>query len=304
MRKFDHMADVEALVAIVDCGTISAAAVLLGTTPSVLSRAIARLEARLGVQLLRRSTRRLSVTDVGLEYVERMRAVFGTIADTERALQNPDGELTGRVMLSAPTTYGHFRLPAMLAEFSRLHPKVTIDLSIANRNVDLVSEGYDMAIRLGDLSDSRLVARTLEQAELCLVAAPAYIELAGAPAGVEDLALHQCLPFVMPSTGRQAPWLLRERGQDLDWMAPARIRIADDVLGVVKMAEAGAGICQTYRFVAESRLRSGALLEVLPGASGRSRSFSLIYSPHRKMSPACRALIDYLASNAGTALQI
>ncbi|NRR32823.1 LysR family transcriptional regulator [Oxalobacteraceae bacterium] len=301
MRKFDHMADVEVLVAIADCGTISAAAVLLATTPSVLSRAVARLEARLGVQLLRRTTRRLSMTDVGMDYVERMRAVFGTIADTERALQNQGGELTGRVMLSAPTTYAHFRLPPMLAEFSRLHPKVMIDLSIANRNVDLVSEGYDMAIRLGDLSDSRLVARTLEQAELCMVAAPAYIAQAGTPSCIEELAQHQCLPFVMPSTGRQAPWLLRERGQDLDWMAPSRIRIADDVLGVVQLAEAGAGICQTYRFVAEARLRSGALLEVLPGTGGRGRSFSLIYSPHRAMSPACRALIDSLVSAAAIA---
>lgn len=290
------MADVEAFVTIVDKGTISAAAVALGTTPSVLSRAVARLETRLGVQLLRRTTRRLSVTEAGTLYLEQARSAFGLIADAERAIQGQGGALSGKVRISVPTTWGHYRLPGLLRQFIELHPQVVVELSISNRNVDLVDEGYDMAIRLGELADSGLAAKRLGDEALCLVAAPAYLRRAGTPSTLEELAEHACLPFIMPSTGRQAPWLLRIDGKDVDWLAPARLLVTDDVLGVVSLAQQGLGICQTYQFVAEERLRSGQLVEVLPGLRGRSRPFSLIYPPHRRMSAASRALIDSLPS--------
>lgn len=293
-RQFDHMGDVEAFVTIVDKGTISAAAVALGTTPSVLSRSVARLEARLGVQLMRRTTRRLSVTEAGTLYLEQARSAFGLIADAERAIQGQGGELSGTIRISAPTTYGHYRLPGLLRPFMERHPKVMIELSISNRNVDLVEEGYDMAIRLGELADSGLAAKRLGDADVCLVASPDYLRRAGTPMGLEDLARHACLPFTMPSTGRLSPWLMRVDGKDVDWLAPARMRVADDVLGVVTLAQQGLGICQTYRFVAGERLRAGRLVEVLPAFAGRSKPFSLIYPPHRRMSAACRALIDSL----------
>ncbi|WP_343729182.1 LysR family transcriptional regulator [Duganella sp.] len=295
-RQFDHMADVEAFVTIVDKGTISAAAVALGTTPSVLSRAVARLETRLGVQLIRRTTRRLSVTEAGNLYLEQARSAFALIADAERAIQGQGGALSGKVRISVPTTWGHYRLPALLKQFMEQHPQVTIELSISNRNVDLVDEGYDMAIRLGELADSGLAARRLGDEALCLVAAPAYLRQAGTPSSLEELAAHACLPFVMPSSGRQAPWLLQVDGNNVDWLAPARMLVTDDVLGVVSLTQQGLGICQTYQFVAEERLRSGQLVEVLPGLRGRSRPFSLIYPPHRRMSAASRALIDSLPS--------
>jgi DNA-binding transcriptional LysR family regulator len=293
-RQFDHMADVEAFVTIVDKGTISAAAVALGTTPSVLSRAVARLEARLGVQLLRRTTRRLSITDAGNLYLEQARSAFGLIADAERAIQGQGGALSGKVRISVPTTYGHYRLPALLRPFMEQHPQVLIELSISNRNVDLVDEGYDMAIRLGELADSGLAAKRLGDEPVCLVASPDYLRRAGTPQNLEQLAGHACLPFLMPSTGRQAPWLLRADGQDQDWLAPARMLVTDDVLGVVSLAQQGLGICQTYHFIVEERLRSGELVEVLPALRGRSKPFSLIYPPHRRMSAASRALIDAL----------
>jgi DNA-binding transcriptional LysR family regulator len=295
-RQFDHMADLEAFVTIVDKGTISAAAVALGTTPSVLSRAVARLETRLGVQLMRRTTRRLSVTDAGNLYLEQARSAFGLIADAERAIQGQGGALSGKVRISVPTTYGHYRLPALLRPFMERHPQVSIELSISNRNVDLVAEGYDMAIRLGELADSGLAAKRLADEAVCLVASPDYLRRAGTPLELAQLAGHACLPFIMPSSGRQAPWLLRENGKDIDWLAPARMQVTDDVLGVVSLAQQGLGICQTYHFVAEERLRNGQLVEVLPSLRGRSRPFSLIYPPHRRMSAASRALIDSLPS--------
>jgi DNA-binding transcriptional LysR family regulator len=295
-RRFDHLGDVEAFITVAEKGSMTEGAVALSTTPSVLSRAITRLETRLGAQLMRRTTRRLSLTDEGRAYLEQAHAAFSLIDDAERAIQGRDGELlAGNVRISVPTTYGHYRLPAMLDRFMRTYPEVRIELSITNRNVDLVAEGYDLAIRLGPLPDSGLVARKLEDAPLRLVAAPQYLERAGVPRTVGDLMEHQCLPFVMPSTGRCAPWLFRVEGRDMDWTPPGRIRVFDDVLGVVSLAETGLGICQTYDFIVRDRIEQGRLVDVLEHARGRSRPFSIIFAPHRRLSAATRALIDFLA---------
>lgn len=297
-RRFDHLGDAEAFVTVVEQGSLTAAAVALGTTPSVISRAVARLENHLGNQLLRRTTRRLGLTEAGRLYLEQARAAFALFDDAERAVQGRSGALAGRVRLSVPTTYGHYRLAEKLARFSREHPQVRIELNISNRNVDLVAEGFDLAIRLGALPDSGLAARRLEDAALCVVASPAYLQQAGTPSRMEQLAEHACIPFVMPSSGRIAPWLFREAGADVDWTPPDRLSVSDDVLGVVSLAAGGAGICQTYDFIAAGYLRQGSLVEVLPHLRGRSRPFSLIYAPHRRLSAASRALIDSLAEAA------
>jgi DNA-binding transcriptional LysR family regulator len=299
-RRFDHLADVEALVAVVDHGSLTAAAVALSTTPSVISRAIARLESRLGSQLLRRTTRRISLTEAGRAYVEQARAAFHLIDDAERAVQGEAGVLTGQVRISVPTTYGHYRLPGLLRDFMQRHPQVRLEVNIANRNVDLVAEGFDLAIRLGPLPDSGLVARKLEDAALCVVASPEYLQRHGTPSSLDALARHVCLPFVMPSSGRLAPWLFRNGTDDVEWLPESRITVSDDVLGVVSLAQRGAGICQTYDFVVEEPLRAGRLVEVLPALRGRSRMFSMIYAPHRRLSAAARALIDALAAPSPT----
>jgi DNA-binding transcriptional LysR family regulator len=296
-RRFDHLGDVEAFIAVVEHGSLTAGAVALSTTPSVISRAIVRLEARLGSQLLRRTTRRIGLTDAGRVYLEQTRAALSLIDDAERAIQGQEGELTGRVRLSVPTTYGHYRLPPLLRRFASQYPRVQVELNITNRNVDLVAEGFDLAIRLGILPDSGLVARKLEDAALCLVASPEYLGRYGTPRNLEDLASHTCVSFVMPSSGRVAPWLFRVEGEDIDWPPQTRLEVTDDVLGVVSLAEHGIGICQSYNFIVRERIERGGLVEVLPGLRGRSRSFSLIYAPHRRLSAASRALIDVLAGS-------
>jgi DNA-binding transcriptional LysR family regulator len=294
-RRFDHLGDVETFVTVVEKGSMTAGAVALATTPSVLSRAITRLEARLGVQLLRRTTRRLSLTEQGRLYLEQSRTAFALIDDAERAMQGQGDELTGHVRLSAPTTYAHHRLPKLLQRFSAQYPQVRIELNITNRNVDLVAEGYDLAIRLGNLPDSSLVARKLEDASMCLIASPAYIAREGMPGSIAELARHACLPFVMPSTGRVSPWILRDEERDVDWTPQGSIQVSDDVLGVVSLALNGLGICQTYDFIAQDLIAQGRAVEVLAQARGRSRPFSVIYAPHRRLSSASRALIGSLA---------
>lgn len=296
-RKFDYLGDVEVFLAVVEHGSFTAGAVALSTTPSVLSRAVTRLEARLGRQLLQRTTRRVGLTDAGRLYLEQVRTAFGLLDDAERDVQGQDGALAGRVRLSVPTTYGHYRLPPVLARFAQQYPQVQVELNITNRNVDLVAEGFDLAIRLGQLPDSGLVARKLEDAPLLLVAAPDYLQRRGTPQTLDDLQQHLCLPFVMPRTGRLAPWVFCAGGRDVDWLPRSSIETSDDVLGVMSLAEQGIGICQSYEFIVRERLQRGQLVEVLPQLRGRSRPFSVIYAPHRRQSAAARAMIELLVGH-------
>ena len=251
-----------------------------------------RLESRLGAQLLRRTTRQVTLTESGRQYLEQARTAFSMLGDAEREVQGSAGALTGRIRLSAPTTWGHHRLPALLAAFTRAHPEVKLELNITNRNVDLVAEGFDLAIRLGEFADSGLVARKLADEALCLVASPGYLERAGIPHGLEELEGHCCLPFILPRTGRIAPWVFRDGDADIEWTANPTVVVSDDVLGVVSLAVAGAGIAQTYDFIAREHVAQGRLVELLPHLRGRSRPFSIVYAPHRRQSAATRALID------------
>ncbi|EPV3660569.1 MULTISPECIES: LysR family transcriptional regulator [Enterobacter cloacae complex] len=295
-RKFDYLGDVEVFIAVVEHGSFTAAAVALSTTPSVLSRAVSRLETRLGRQLLQRTTRRVGLTEAGRVYLEQARSAFSLLDEAERNGQGQEGDLTGRVRMSVPTTYGHYRLPPLLARFSQHYPRVQVDLNITNRNVDLIAEGFDLAIRLGQMPDSGLVARKLEDAALLLVASPAYLHRMGTPQTLDDLHRHMCLPFILPRTGRIAPWVFREDERDVDWLPASTIETSDDVLGVVSLAEHGMGICQSYEFIVQDRIQRGQLVEVLPHLRGRSRPFSVIFAPHRRQSAATRAMIDLLTT--------
>ncbi|HHV7346229.1 TPA: LysR family transcriptional regulator [Enterobacter ludwigii] len=295
-RKFDYLGDVEVFIAVVEHSSFTAAAVALSTTPSVLSRAVSRLETRLGRQLLQRTTRRVGLTEAGRVYLEQARSAFSLLDEAERDGQGQEGDLTGRVRMSVPTTYGHYRLPPLLARFSQHYPRVQVDLNITNRNVDLIAEGFDLAIRLGQMPDSGLVARKLEDAALLLVASPAYLHRMGTPQTLDDLHRHMCLPFILPRTGRIAPWVFREDERDVDWLPASPIETSDDVLGVVSLAEHGMGICQSYEFIVRDRIQRGQLVEVLPHLRGRSRPFSVIFAPHRRQSAATRAMIDLLTT--------
>ena len=153
---------------------------------------------------------------------------------------------------------------------------------------------------MGALPDSGMVARKLEDAAMCLVASPSYLQRAGTPHSLDALQQHVCIPFVMPSTGRISPWLMRDGSHDIDWIPTSRVEVSDDVLGVVALAEQGLGVCQTYDFIVRERIRQGQFVEVLPQLRGRSRPFSVIYASHRRLSAASRALIDLLVKGGAS----
>lgn len=278
---------VELFCAVVEAGSFTAAARALGLTPAGVSRAIAKHEAALGVVLFRRTTRRMQLTDEGAVYFERCREGLALLEAAERAVTELESRPRGRVRVSAPTTYGHFRVAPFVARFVERYPEVDVELHVENRNVDFVSEGFDLAIRMGDLGDSSLVARRLEDGALGVFASPDYLRRRGRPRSAEDLERHDLLGFVRPSTGRVLPWIFQERGGEHFEIAPrARIRCAGDFLACVTLASAGAGLVQAYRFLVARELAAGELVEVLPKLAGRTRPFTLLQPP----SPGTRRL--------------
>lgn len=278
---------VELFCAVVEAGSFTAAARALGLTPAAISRAIAKHEAALGVLLFRRTTRRMQLTDEGAIYFERCREGLALLESAERAVTEVESRPRGLVRVSAPTTYGHYRVAPFVARFVERYPEVEVELHVENRNVDFVTEGYDLAIRMGELGDSSLVARRLEEGAIGVFASPDYLARRGKPRSAADLERHDLLGFVRPSTGRVLPWIFQERGGAPFEISPrSRIRCAGDFLACVTLARAGAGLVQGFRFLVARELASGELVEVLPKLAGRTRPFTLLQPP----SPGARRL--------------
>lgn len=274
----------------------TAAAQAAGLTAAAVSRSVARLEARLGVRLLMRTTRHVRLTDAGQRYYDQCRQALGQLVEAEREVTGQQQAPSGPVRLSLPTSYGHYRVLPLLPAFARKHPAIELDLQLTNRNVDFTAEGFDLAVRARTPPDSGLVARKLEDASLAIVASPAYLRGRRKPRSAADLLQHECLPFVQPNTGQPVPWLVRQDGRIVELAVTGRLRCTDDILGPVTLARAGAGVLQTYRFLVEEDLRAGRLVELLPQWAGASRPFSLLYPADSHKPLRVRVLIDYLVA--------
>jgi DNA-binding transcriptional LysR family regulator len=288
---------VEVFCAVVEEGSFSLAARRLGVTPAAVSRAIGRHELHLGALLFRRTTRSVQITPRAREYYTQCKRALELIDSAEETFGEDDPTPRGLVRISAPTTFGHSLLLPLLARFREVHPAVDVELHLANRNVDLVAEGFDLAIRMGDLPDSSLVARKLFDAPLGVFASPRYLLAHAAPRRPDDLTTHKVIGFVRPSTGRVLPWLFQQRGVPFEWHPPKSVRIGDDFMGCLTLARSGGGLVQAYRFLVADDLQAGALVEVLPSLAGRSRPFHLV-SPPGGSSKAARALAAAIVRGA------
>lgn len=303
-RSFDpvQLGSIELFCKAAELGSFTAAAEVLGVTPAAVSRSIARLEQRLGVRLFVRSTRSIRLTGDGELYRTECQQALEQIAEAERAITGHQRTPSGLLRISVPTTYAHHRLLPLLPAFNAAYPGVALELNISNRNVDLVDDGYDLVIRLGEPQDSRLIARKLEDATLGLFASPAYLQARGTPQRLQDLAVHDCIQFILPSTGRPLPWLLREAtGGVVEHHFKSSRQVHEDVLGVVTWARAGGGISQIYHFIAEEAVRRGELVEVLPQLAGATRPFSILYPQNRHLSARVRAFVDFLVAHTAGA---
>jgi DNA-binding transcriptional LysR family regulator len=292
---------VELFVATVEAGNFSRAASRLHLTPAAVSRAVGRLEDGLGVRLFRRTTRTVALTDEGQTFYERCREALGLIDGAERELSRRQETPRGLVRISVPTTYGHFRVLPVIARFRAQYPEIAVEVDVSNRNVDFVTEGYDLAIRAGALEDSELIAHKLEDASVGVFGSPEYLERRGTPRKADDLARHDLIGFVRPSTGRVLPWILDRDGTPFSVQPRGDLRVSDDFLACTTLARAGAGLTQTYHFLVEDLVARGELVEVLKSLAGRSRPFTLLAPPRRTPSLAVRLLVDaLLASRPGS----
>lgn len=295
-RYFDDvlLGSIELFCFAAELGSFTAAAAAASVTPAAVSRSIARLEERLGVRLFVRTTRQIRLTDGGQRYFQQCRQALSQLTEAEREVTGGQARPAGALRISAPTPYAHYRLLPLLGEFRTLYPEVTLDVHVSNRNIDFADEGYDLAIRGRAPADSSLIARKLEDAELVLVASPAYLKRAGKPKSLDELQKHECIQFELPSTGKQIPWNFKVDGAQVDVQTAGGLCCAEDVLGIVTLARNGAGLVQTYRYIVEQDLARGDLVELLPQHGGTSRPFILLYPHARHLSLRVRTFVDFL----------
>ena len=291
MTVFEDMA---AFVQVVEAESFSGAARRLGIAKSVVSRRVGALEARLGASLFHRTTRRLSLTEVGQAYYERSQRILADVAEADDVAGHLQTALTGKLRVAAPMTFGIRHLSTAVASFLNLHRHVDIELDLNDRRVDLVSEGYDLAIRIGNLPNSSLITRTLAPCRHLVCASPAYLSERGFPATPDDLATehHDCLVYSNRAVGDQ--WRFRTAGETRSIRVHVR-RLGVNNGEVLQTALlAGIGLATLPTFLVGDAIRRGDLVQVLTEYPIESPEIHAIWSPSRQLSAKVRAFVDFL----------
>lgn len=302
----DRFEELGTFTTIVDAGSLTAAADRLEVAKSAVSRRLKDLEARLGVQLLQRTTRTMKLTDAGRELYQRVGPLLDDLAAAEAATTDVHCDLAGKLRLSVPTTFGHRHLTPALRDFCSEHPDVELDLAFNDRRVDLVDEGFDLAIRIGELDDSSLIARRLATTTQVVCASPLYLERHGEPTTPTDLLDHRCLVYTLRSDPTGWPYRVRPTEEDPSppWQSVAirpflRANSGDFLADA---ARAGRGVVMEPDFIVHADLRSGSLVRLLDrGFEWSTLGIWAVYPPTRFVSRRVRAFIDFLAARfAGT----
>jgi DNA-binding transcriptional LysR family regulator len=301
-RHFDDLqvGSLELFCLAAELGSFTAAANAAGVTPAAVSRSVNRLEERLGVRLFVRTTRQIRLTDGGGLYYTQCREALNRLVEGESEATGAQKTPAGLVRVSAPTPFAHARLLPLIARFRERYPQVRVEVHVSNRNIDFAEEGFDLAIRGRAPADTSLVGRKLEDAALVLVASPAYLKAHGQPRTLEDLKQHDCIQFLLPSTGRKIPWLLMVDGELVELQTTGTLTISEDILGQIPLVRNGAGLAQLYRSTVEDVLADGTLVELLPQHAGATRPFYLLYPHARHLPLRVRVLVDYLIEAAQT----
>ena len=281
------------LVKVVQAGSFTRAAELLGTQKSYVSRVVAQLEAELGGKLLERTTRTLSVTETGQAVVERAIGILAAVEDTSRLVQQAQGEPRGLLRLTCGVEFGMLAVSGWVDEFLSRHAGVSVDVEYTSRVLDLVHEGFDLSIRVGELPDSRLVARSLGQLDYALFACPRYLARRGVPPSPDALREHSLVMFSGGSQRRG--WrLLPDDGSESQALridGPARLRV-NNSFAVRDALLKSLGIGQLPLLIAAEPLAAGQLVPVLPGWRLPSMPVHAVYPSQRYLSPKVRAFID------------
>jgi DNA-binding transcriptional LysR family regulator len=274
-------------------GGFAAAAREQGVAPSTLAKAVARLEAALGVKLFHRTTRQVTLTPDGERLFQRCQRVLAEVEDLQAEASGTRAAPTGTLRIDLPVFYGKRFVMPLLAPLVERHPQLRLDLRLTDLQVDLVRDGVDLAVRIGTLRDSSLVARRVDQQGLVLCASPAYLAAHGAPARIEDLARHAAVVFRLPTSGRDRAWQFRQRGAPVELSPPARVRIneTEALLAALKL---GLGLCQVPDLLVQDELDRGELVEVLPAHRPEPMPIHLVYPSGRLLPARVRVALEAL----------
>lgn len=288
----DRFPEAATFVEVVDAGSFSEVARRRDRSPSAISKQIAHLEDRLGVLLLQRTTRKLRLTSEGEVFLERCRSILAEFEEAERAVTAQSQTARGLLRVTAPITFGHYQLARHLQSYFEANPEVEIDLQLADRFVDLVEEGIDVAIRIGGMADSGLIRRKLADNRRILCASPAYLDARGRPQEPDDLEFHNCIGFSTNSEINQWPFVSPE-GQVLRSFA-GNIR-ANNGETLLHLALNGLGVVRISAFMAGPDLEDGSLELVLADrVTDASPPLWIVYPSRRHLAPKSRTFIDFL----------
>jgi DNA-binding transcriptional LysR family regulator len=276
----------------VDSGSFSSAGRSIGSSPSAVSKSVARLERRLGVRLLQRSTRTLSLTTEGAAYYERVAPLLRALEDAEDVVQMSD-DARGLLRVTAPVFLGRMLIGEWSEAFLARHPNVKIELSVTDRRVDLIREGFDVALRIGELPDTELTARKLADLPMVIIASPDYLTRRGVPRTVENLHQHACLRYLL--AGRPYPFVFADGTS----FTTDGLLDSDDSITLYHAVLHGAGIAQLLRFVAEDDLAAGRLVEILPDVPMPSVPAHAVHAFGRQPPVRARLFIDFLVERLG-----
>ncbi|NYZ15044.1 LysR family transcriptional regulator [Azospirillum sp. RWY-5-1] len=292
----DRLDDMLAFIKVVDAKSFTAAADRLGLSKSVVSRRITELENRLGARLLNRTTRRLSLTEVGQAFYERCTRIIADLEEAEMAVADLHAAPRGRLKVNAPVSFGLLHLAPAIAGFLERNPAIEIDIDLNDRYVDLVDEGYDVAVRIGRLRDSTLIARRLAPANRVVCASPGYLARNGSPVTPEDLMRHNCLLYTNVPAAEQ--WSFQVDGETRTVRVSGNLRTSNgDLLRAAAIA--GVGITVLPTFLIGDALQSGAVRCLLPEYYGGGSTVYAVYPQNRHLSPKVRAFVDFLAGRFG-----
>lgn len=280
----------KAFVKVVQLGSFTRAADALNTQKAHLSRVITQMERELGVRLLERTTRSLSLTEIGREFFERAIGILASVDDAQRAVQRAQGEPRGTLRLTCGVEFGMIAVSGWIERYLSLHPQVRVDADFTARLVDIVHEGFDLAVRVGPLADSSLMARRLGELHYAVYASPSYLARRGTPQAPAQLSSHDTLAFSGGS--HQATWTLMRDGADEQRVALQPRLKANNVFAVRDAAQAGLGIALLPRIVADETVRSGGLVPILTDWTPPRVPVHAVFASARYLTPKVRAFID------------
>ena len=290
----DRLVVMEVFVKAADTGSFTAAALMLDMSPQMVGKYVASLEERLGTRLLQRTTRRQSLTEAGRLFHAQAKRILEEIEAADADVLALGEKPRGTLRVTAPTTLGACRLVPALCDYLHAHPEVSVDLTLSDRVADIVEEGFDVAIRIGALPDSSLIARSLAPYEFIACASPEYLARRGTPEVPADLAGHDCLRYASTSHAPSNTWRFTRQGEEQAIAMSGRVRI-NDGRALLTATLAGCGIMFGPKVALEDHIGAGRLVRVLSDYNGPSRPVSLLFPADRRPSPKVRSFADWAA---------